>query len=144
MATAILAILNALMGSILTPLATAWTSYVNSKEAGFAVAAGADASIIATQADAAVKIAAMKVQLYGTPTYRLITLLAGIPPALHFGLVFIDTILASRFLYGHGVLGVPALPKPYDTFEWAIVSSFFLVHAVTVGTSNVQSWLGKK
>jgi hypothetical protein len=33
--------------------------------------------------------------------------------------------------------GVPKLPAPYDTFEWAVVSSFFLVHAVNLGKSNV-------
>jgi hypothetical protein len=40
--------------------------------------------------------------------------------------------------------GVLKLPAPYDTFEWAVVSSFFLVHAVNLGKSNVASWLGRK
>jgi hypothetical protein len=40
--------------------------------------------------------------------------------------------------------GVPKLPASYDTFEWAVVSSFFLVHAVNLGKSNVASWLEKK
>jgi hypothetical protein len=36
------------------------------------------------------------------------------------------------------------LTAPYDTFEWAVVSSFFLVHAVNLGKSNVSAWLEKK
>jgi hypothetical protein len=51
--------------------------------------------------------------------------------------------------YGHGEqgfpwrggFGVPKPPKPYDTFEWAVISSFF-VHAVNPGKSNVASWRG--
>ncbi len=72
-------------------------------------------------------------------------LIAGVPPAVHFGLVFLDTILASKFIFGApGPLGVPKLPAPYDTFEWAIVSSFFHVHAVALGAGNVSAWLGRK
>jgi hypothetical protein len=72
------------------------------------------------------------------------TLIAGLPPAVHFGLVYIDTILASKAFLGGAFFGVPKLPAPYDTFEWAVVSSFFLVHAVNLGKSNVASWLGSR
>jgi hypothetical protein len=75
---------------------------------------------------------------------RVITLVAGLPPAVHFGLVYIDTILASKAFLGAAYFGVPKLPTPYDTFEWAVVSSFFLVHAVNLGKANVASWLGRK
>jgi hypothetical protein len=73
-----------------------------------------------------VQLAAMKVQVYGTLSYRVITLVAGLPPAVHFGLVYIDTILASKALLGAAYFGVPKLPAPYDTFEWAILSFSFL------------------
>jgi hypothetical protein len=63
---------------------------------------------------------------------------------VHFGLVYIDTILASKALLGAAYFGVPKLPPPYDTFEWAVVSSFFLVHAVSRGSSNVTQWLSKQ
>ncbi|MGH8515388.1 MAG: hypothetical protein ACREV8_15895 [Gammaproteobacteria bacterium] len=89
-------------------------------------------------------MAAMKVQLYGTPAFRIITLVAGLPPAIHFGLVYVDTILASKAFLAAPYFGVPKLPAPYDTFEWAVVSSFFLVQAVNLGKSNVASWLGRK
>jgi hypothetical protein len=140
----LLPLLDKLLGSIITPIANAWVSYQSSKEAGFAAGAAADASIAIARAQSEVQNNALKVQLYGTPIYRLITCIAGLPPALHFGAVFIDTILASGSLCGHPVIGVQKLPPPYDMFEWAIVSSFFLVHAINVGTSNVTAWLGPK
>ena len=71
-----------------------------------------------------VQLRRMKVQLYGTRDLRVITLVAGLPPAVHFGLVYIDTILASKAFLGAAYFGVPKLPAPYDTFEWAVVSSF--------------------
>jgi hypothetical protein len=86
----------------------------------------------------------MKVEVYGTLSYRVITLVAGLPPAFHFGLVYIDTILASKAFLGAAYFGVPKLPAPYDTFEWAVVSSFFLVHALGPRASNVTQWLNKK
>jgi hypothetical protein len=68
---------------------------------------------------------------------------AGFPAALHFGLVFIDTVLAAKVFYGAAILGVPKLPAPYDKYEWAIVTSLFLVQGVHLGTSNVSAWLSK-
>jgi len=144
----IIPILNSLLGGLIKPFVAAWTDYERIKmttgEAGFEKAAAADAVVMTEAMKADVQMASLKVQLYGTPTYRIITLIAGIPPSVHFGLVYIDTILASQFLAGHAVLGIPKLPTPYDTFEWAIVSSFFLVHLVNVGKSNVAAWLERK
>ena len=69
----------------------------------------------------------------------------GAAVAIHFGLVFWATILASRFLFGRDVLGVPAAPGQYGAvFEWAIISSFFIVRAVHGGPSDVARWLGRK
>jgi hypothetical protein len=140
----LLTFVDKLLGSVITPIANAWVSYQTSKEAGFAAAASADVAVEVARLQTEAQNNALKVQLYGTPAYRLITLIAGLPPALHFGLVFIDTLLASKILFGHPVIGVQKLPPPYDLFEWAIVSSFFIIHAVNVGTSNVAAWLGKK
>ena|ERR1700730_14227678 len=137
-----------LLGSIITPFVNAWISYKTTQmqtgEAGFEKATAADAVIMTAAMQADVQMAALKIQLYGTPTYRIITLIAGLPPAIHFGLVYIDTILASKVFLGAAYFGVPKLPAPYDTFEWAVVSSFFLVHAINIGKSNVASWLSRK
>jgi len=148
MLSLIIPILNAILGGIIKPFVAAWTDYERTKlttgEAGFEAAAKSDAAVMQAALTADVQMAAMKVQLYGTPTFRIITMLAGLPPAVHFGLVYIDTILASKAFLGAAYFGVPKLPSPYDTFEWAVVSSFFLVHAVNLGKSNVTSWLGRK
>jgi hypothetical protein len=142
----IIPILNSVLGGIIKPFVAAWTDYERTKlttgEAGFEAAAKSDATVMQAALTADVQLSAMKVQLYGTPTFRMITLIAGLPAAVHFGLVYIDTILASKAFLGAVYFGVPKLPAPYDTFEWAVVSSFFLVHAVTLGKSNVASWLG--
>ena len=140
--------LNSVLGGIIKPFVAAWTDYERTKlttgEAGFEAAAKSDAAVMQAALISDVQYAAMKVQLYGTRTYRIITLVAGLPPAVHFGLVYIDTILASKAFLGATYFGVPKLPAPYDTFEWAVVSSFFLVHAVNLGKANVASWLGSK
>jgi hypothetical protein len=144
----IVPILNSVLGGIIKPFVAAWTDYertqLTTNEAGFEAAAKSDAAVMQAALAADVQLSAMKVQLYGTPTYRIITMIAGLPPAVHFGLVYIDTILASKAFLGAAYFGVPKLPAPYDTFEWAVVSSFFLVHALGLRASNVAAWLGKK
>lgn len=148
MLAVIIPILNAVLGGFITPFVKAWSDYkltqLKTNEAGFEKAAEADAKIMQAALVSDVQLAALKVQVYGTRTYRIITLIAGLPPAVHFGLVYIDTILASKAFLGAAYFGVPKLPAPYDTFEWAVVSSFFLIQAVNLGKSNVSAWLGKR
>ncbi|MGH7782336.1 MAG: hypothetical protein ACREO5_00605 [Candidatus Binatia bacterium] len=148
MLSLIIPILNSVLGGIIKPFVAAWSDYERTKlttgEAGFAAGAAVDSAVMQAALAADAQMAALKVQLYGTPTYRIIALIAGLPPAIHFGLVYIDTILASKAFLGAAYFGVPKLPTPYDTFEWAVVSSFFLVHAVNLGKSNVAAWLGRK
>lgn len=144
----IIPILDTILGGVIKPFIAAWTDYERTKlttgEQGFEKAAAADAVLMQAALVSDTQLAAMKVQLYGTRTYRLITLIAGLPPAVHFGLVYVDTICASKAFLGAAYFGIPKLPSPYDTFEWAIVSSFFLIHAVNIGKSNVSQWLNKK
>ena len=144
----VISLLNSVLGGIIKPFVAAWTDYERTKlttgEAGFEAAARSDAAVMQAALISDAQYAAMKVQLYGTRTYRIITLVAGLPPAVHFGLVYLDTILASKAFLGAAYFGVPKLPAPYDTFEWAVVSSFFLVHAFGPRGSNVSAWLGKK
>ncbi|WP_374308813.1 hypothetical protein [Methylocella sp.] len=146
--TIFLTILDRLLGGLITPLVKAWSDYKRQQlvatEKGFEAASASDAQVMTAALKNDAEINAMKVQLYGTPTYRLVTLLVGVPVALHFGLIFVDTILASKFAFGRVVLGVPDAPGPYPGYEWAIIASFFLVHAVNLGTGNVAAWLGRK
>lgn len=143
----ILPLLNAVLGGLITPFVTAWVDYKKSAltldEKGFEAGAAADATVMQAALSADLQLNALKIQVYGQPINRLIMFVAGVPAAVHFGMVFLDTILAAKIFFGAPFLGVPKLPAPYDTFEWAIVSSFFLVHAVSIGTSNVSAWLGK-
>jgi hypothetical protein len=143
--TVILSILNTLFGGVLQGFFKQWLAYkstlATSKEAGAAAAMNADAVTLQELMKSEVQIDALKVQVYGSFTYRVVTLLVGIPIGVHFALIFADTILASKFLYGASVLGVPSAPAPYDGYEWTVVASFFLVHAVNQGTSNLTKWL---
>ncbi len=141
-------ILAKIFGGGLTAFVQAWTTYKTSKltieKDGFVAASANDAAITQAVINAEVQNNALKVQVYGQPLNRLIMFVAGFPPALHFGLVFLDTILAAKIFYGHAVLGVPKLPAPYDLYQTTIVFSFFLVQGVHLGSSNVSAWLGKK
>ncbi len=144
----ILPILNTLLGNIITPFVNAWVNYkqtaLQTGEAGFEAAARADAQVMTQALSADIQLQVLKVQVYGHWINRAVMWIAGLPAAIHFGLVFIDTILAAPGILGHPVFGVPKLPAPYDTYEWAIVSSFFLIQAVHVGATNVTQWLNRK
>jgi hypothetical protein len=72
---------------------------------------------------------------------KVIILCAGLPASIHFGAVMLD----SMPLPGHAVgsWGIAALPKPYDTYQWAIVQSFFLVMPVQTLASAAAQWLNR-
>jgi hypothetical protein len=111
----IIPILNSVFGGIIKPFVAAWVNFEQTKlttgEAGFAAAAAADSAVMQAALVSDAQVAALKVQLYGTPTYRIITLIAGLPPTIHFGLVYIDTILASKAFLGAAYFGVPKLAR---------------------------------
>ena len=146
---AILALIMPLISGILTPFVKAWSDYkrtqLTTNEAGFVAATASDAAVIKASLVADVADNAMKVQLFGSGIYRFVSWFVGAAVAIHFGLVFWATILASKFLFGRDILGVPQAPGQYGAvFEWAIISSFFIVHAVHGGPSDVSRWLDKK
>jgi hypothetical protein len=76
----IIPILNSVLGGIIKPFVAAWTDYERTKlttgEAGFAAAAAADSAVMQAALAADVQLSAMKVQVYGTLSYRVITLVA--------------------------------------------------------------------
>jgi hypothetical protein len=146
---AILALIMPLISGILTPFVKAWSDYkrtqLTTTEAGFAAATASNAEVIKASLAADVADNAMKVQLYGSGIYRFVSWFVGAAVAIHFGLVFWATILASKFLFGRDILGVPQAPGQYGAvFEWAIISSFFIVRAVHGGPSDVSRWLNRK
>lgn len=140
--------LNAVFGGFIKPFIAAWTNYervrLTTREQGFEAGVKGDVAVMQAALTNDLQLNALKVQVYGQPINRWIMLIAGLPPALHFGLVFIDTILASKALFGAPILGVPKLPTPYDAYQTTIVFSFFIVQSVHLGTRNVSAWLEKK
>ena len=145
--TFILPVLHFFFGGVIQSLFRMWLNYkatiATSNEAGAVEGMHVDQQENATSAWSEVGVDALKIAVYGTFTYRLITLMVGIPVATHFSLVFVDTILASKLMFGHSVIGIPNPPKPYPEFEWYIIASFFLVHTVGQGMSNLTKWLGR-
>lgn len=81
---------------------------------------------------------------------KVIILLAGVPAALHFALVMLDSSCPATWGWnpakgkGGCGFGFTALPAPYDTYQWAIVQSFFLVMPVQTLASATSQWLNRK
>lgn len=68
---------------------------------------------------------------------RLIILLVGVPCAVHFAAVTLDSTF--RFNWA-----VAKLPAPYDTYEWVILQSFFLVKLASPLVSATSAWLAAR
>ncbi len=66
-------ILNSVLGGIIKPFVAAWTDYERTKlttgEAGFEAAAKSDAAVMQAALINDAQFSAMKVSLYGTPTF---------------------------------------------------------------------------
>lgn len=81
---------------------------------------------------------------------KLIILIAGVTASVHFGLVMVDSMCPASWGLGRipakgGCgMGIPALPPPYDTYQWAIVQSFFLVMPAMPLANAVSQWLARK
>lgn len=73
---------------------------------------------------------------------RLIILVAGLSCTAHFSAVIWDSLP----WLGHvvGSWQIPKLPSPYDTYEWAIVQSFFILAPATPVFNAVSLWLARK
>jgi hypothetical protein len=127
---AILGLMMPLASGIMTPIVKAWSEYKRTQpttnEAGFAAGVAGDVQTTRAPLQADVADNAIKARLYGSGVYRFVEWFVGGLVAIHFGLVFLSTILASKFLFGRDVLGVPQAPGAYG------------------GSSNVARWLGQK
>jgi|SRR5882672_9083496 len=106
---------------------------------GFTTAAGVDLAGYKAYLEAQVETNRMKMAQNAWWGAKLIILIAGIPASLHFAAVFLDTLIPP-----FGSWGIPKLPPPYDTYQWAIVQSFFLVMPVQTVASAVSAWLTRK
>jgi hypothetical protein len=105
---------------------------------GFTTATGADLEAFRAYMAAQIEVNRMKLAQNAWWGAKLIILTTGIPASLHFAAVFLDTLIPP-----FGSWGVPRLPAPYDTYQWAIVQSFFLVMPVQTGINALAQWLNR-
>ena len=80
---------------------------------------------------------------------KLTTWLIGgalIPPIYHSGLVFLDSCPFFVIPYFSHVVGswhVPSLPKPYDQYEWLLISSLLGIQTTSATILGVARFLKK-
>lgn len=119
---------------------------------GFKTAAGIDLEATKAYLNAQIENNRLKLAQQSWWGAKLIILIAGVTSALHFGLIMLDSscpatwgwnIVNGKARGGCG-FGFTALPAPYDTYQWAIVQSFFLVMPTMTVANAVATWLGRK
>ena len=132
--------LSSLISGFVGPLFT----YLNKKQDvtldGFKTGTGfdLDAYRAATQYDLEVNRLKLQANSWWGP--RVLYMLVGGTAALHSAAIFLDSTLT--FGTGHyGNLGIPPLPKPYDTYEQWVVASLFVVATVERPLSAVTAWM---
>jgi len=134
-------ILSAIFSGIISPILTAWsnvkTQQLKSEVDGFTAAVGGDATIGKAYLDAQMENARIMAASNTWVGARLIILVAGLPAAIHFGAVMLD----STFRFGWGV---PKCPPPYDGYEWSIIQSFFFVAPAMPVMSAAAAWLSRR
>lgn len=127
---------------------------VNTTLDGFKIGAQIDLEAYKAYLNASVEINRMKVAQQSWWGARVIIMLAGIPASLHFAGVMLDSMpfpyigwegwwFALR-VHEVGSWGIPKPPAPYDTYQWAIVQSFFIVMPTMPLVSAVSAWLAAK
>jgi hypothetical protein len=104
---------------------------------GFRNATGFDLDAYKAALDAQIETSRIRAAANAWIGARIITMVAGLPAAVHFGAVMLD----STFRFGWGVAKVPA---PYDQYEWAIVQSFFVVAPAMPLVAATAAWLSRK
>lgn len=124
----------------------------NTELQGFTTGANVDLEGYKAYLSAQVETNRMKLAQNSWWGAKLIIMVAGIPAAFHFALVILDSSCPAT--WGWNVVNdvakggcgfkFTALPAPYDTYQWAIVQSFFLVMPVQTGVSAVAQWLNRK
>lgn len=135
-------------------LAQSWFDWqakkLNTELEGFKGAAGVDLAAFQAHLAAQVEVNKLKLAQQSWWGAKLIILVAGVPAGLHFALVMIDSTCPISWGWGMTEgrggcgMGIPKLPSPYDTFEWVIVQSFFLVMPIQTGVNALSQWLARK
>jgi hypothetical protein len=133
--------IGALVQSIVSGLAGPLLGYLGKKQEvrldGFRNATGFDLEAYKAALDAQIETSRFRAAANAWIGARIITMVAGLPAAVHFGAVMLD----STFRFGWGI---PKVPAPYDGYEWAIVQSFFIVAPAMPLVSATAAWLSRK
>lgn len=135
--TVLLSAINFLSGGAFDKIVTAVVGIVNKKTEAQIVAMGVGKDALASALQANIELNKQKIEQTGWWGAKLIILIAGVPSAVHFGAVMLD----STFRFGWGI---PKVPPPYDSYEWAIVQSFFLVMPAMTLVGGFVQWLTKR
>ena len=109
---------------------------------GFKAGTAADQATYATWADYQLKLQALKLQANGWWGPKVLYMLVGGTAALHFSGVMLDSI--PFWHHAVGSWSVPALPKPYDSYEGWVVASLFVVSLSDGPVSAAAAWLHRK
>jgi hypothetical protein len=130
-----------LVQSILSGIAGPLLGYLAKKQEvqldGFRNATGFDLEAYKAALDAQIETSRIRASANAWLGARIITMVAGLPAAMHFAAVMLD----STFRFGWGI---PKVPTPYDQYEWAIVQSFFIVAPAMPLVSATAAWLGRR
>jgi hypothetical protein len=117
---------------------------------GFSTGAAEDTERYMAYLAASVEMNRMKMAQNSWWGAKLIIMIAGLPAAIHFGAVMLDSVpfptLAFWEIASHpvGSWGIPRLPPPYDGYQWAIVQSFFLVMPAMTLVQATSQWLNRR
>jgi hypothetical protein len=135
------ATIGSLAQRIISGFAGPLLGYLGKKEDvkldGFRNATGFDLDAYKAALDAQIESSRIRATANSWIGARRITMVAGLPAAVHFGAVMLD----STFQFGWAV---PKVPAPYDSYEWAIVQSFFIVAPAMPLVSATAAWLSRK
>lgn len=119
-------LLNAVLGHL--------SKKVDAQLDGFTTGTAADTERLKAALDAHVEMSRMKAAQNAWWGAKLIVLTAGLPCAIHFAGIMLD----STFRFGWGI---PKVPDPYSAYEWAVIQSFFLVMPVMTLSSAAATWM---
>lgn len=118
-----------LFGAFGTSVVSAVTGVINNKmtqETGRqGIWAGALASAFNAELEMKKIASSERTALWGSPTYRLLTLLCVAPPAMHAAAIYFDTL----FVWIDWK--IPPAPAPYDMWENAIIMGFLGISAAS-------------
>ena len=131
--------------SILGPILDRLNKKTDSELEHFKTAVGAERDVLIANLQASIAANESRAQLlaiqWGRPEIRIIIMMTALPCCLHFGAVMLDSLP----WFGHvvGSWRVPKLPSPYDTYQWIVLQSFFILAPVQVGVGAFARWLHK-